>query len=176
MPSNESVKAGLAVAEDKAKLLGLTVGKHTVEPGLYIPRADARSAPELSFEVPNPEATYLVMGIDIDAPFVSMPVLGPILHWIQPGLKAETKDGKTVLTAKEPFVSDYIGPGPPPGSGPHRYCFFLYEQPAGFDGKAHAPPEGAKMGSFARMWFSLDDWEKKVGLGKIIAANYFTSN
>ncbi|GJN82013.1 protease inhibitor (Tfs1) [Purpureocillium lilacinum] len=176
MPSNESVKSGLAVAEDKSKLLGLTVGKHTVEPGLYIPRTEAQSAPELIFEGADPAATYLIMCVDIDAPFVTLPVLGPILHWIQPGLKAEIKDGKSVLTAKEPFVSDYIGPAPPPGSGPHRYCFFLYEQPAGFDGKAHAPADGAKMSNWSRMRFSLDDWEKKAGLGKIIAANYYTSN
>lgn len=43
MPSNESVKSGLAVAEDKSKVLGLSVGKHTVEPGLYIPRAGTHS-------------------------------------------------------------------------------------------------------------------------------------
>lgn len=40
MPSNESVKKGLALIEgDKSKVLGLKVGNHTVEPGQYIPRA-----------------------------------------------------------------------------------------------------------------------------------------
>lgn len=198
MPSNESVKAGLALIEnDKSKVLGVTTGKHVVEPGLYIPRAgkecsvhpshtyqlmlmyftsDAQEAPELTFDVPNPEGTYLVVSLDIDAPFPSFAVLGPILHWIQSGLKPAQKNGKLSLTATDPFVADYIGPGPPPGSAPHRYCFFLYEQPAGFDAKAHAPPDGAKMGVWGRMRYSLDDWERQVNLGPILAANYFTSN
>ncbi|KJZ77692.1 hypothetical protein HIM_02869 [Hirsutella minnesotensis 3608] len=173
MPSNKSVQTGLALIEgDKSKVLGLTVGKHTVEPGQYIPRADAQEAPQLRFQAANPDGTYLIMSLDIDAPFPSLDVLGPALHWIQPGLKA---DG-AALTAREPFVANFVGPAPPPGSAPHRYCFFLYEQPAGFDAKAHAPANGAKMGIWGRMRFSLDDWERKIGLGPILAANYYTSN
>lgn len=40
MPSNEGVKGALAMMEkDKSKILGLTIGKHVVEPGLYVPKA-----------------------------------------------------------------------------------------------------------------------------------------
>ncbi|CAM1508827.1 Fc.00g025660.m01.CDS01 [Cosmosporella sp. VM-42] len=177
MPSNESIQVGLtSIEKDKSKVLGVTIGKHTVEPGLYIPKADAQVAPELSFNVPDPAGTYLVVSLDIDAPFPSFHVLGPALHWIQSGLKPEQKNGKVVLTATDPFVANYVGPGPPPGSAPHRYCFFLYEQPTEFDPKAHAPPNGVKMGIWGRMRYSLDDWEKQVSLGPILAANYFTSN
>lgn len=127
--------------------------------------------------MPNPSATYLAVSLDVDAPFPGWGFLGPILHWIQPGLKLSSDEGgKPVLKATEPFVANYIPPAPPPGSSPHRYCVFLYEQPAGFDGKKHAPPNGEKLGNVARMWYSLDKWEKEVNLGPIIAANYFTSN
>jgi phosphatidylethanolamine-binding protein (PEBP) family uncharacterized protein len=130
----------------------------------------------LSFAVPSPSATYLVIGLDIDAPFPSFDVLGPILHWVQPGLKAEPADGGSVLKATEPFVANYIGPAPPPGSSPHRYVFFLYEQPAGFDGTKYAPKDGKPLGNFSRMWASLDGLEKEYKLGPVLAANYFKSN
>lgn len=183
MPANESVKKALALIEgDKSKVLGLKVGDHAVEtPGQYIPRAEAQSPPLLSFPAPSPSATYLVIGLDIDAPFPSFDVLGPILHWVQPGLKADPStqtDGVTRVPLKtaEPFVADYIGPAPPPGSSPHRYVFFLYEQPAGFDGGKYAPPGGQKLGVWSRMRASLDALEGEYGLGDVVAANYFTSN
>lgn len=122
--------------------------------------------------MPDPSATYLVVALDLDAPFPSFDVLGPILHWIQPGLKVKDNE----LEATEPFVANYIGPAPPPGSSPHRYSFYLYKQPEGFDGKAHAPADGAKLGNLSRMRYSLDEWEKRVNLGEILAANYFNSN
>lgn len=137
--------------------------------------------PALSFAVPDPDGTYMVMGLDLDAPFPSFGILGPVLHWLQPGLKAGHAEGghARALEATGPFVANYLGPGPPPGSAPHRYCFFLYEQPAEFDVEAHAPPDGTKLGNWSslrRMRFSLDDWERRVGLGPILAVNYYTSN
>ena len=128
--------------------------------------------------MPSTTGTYLVIGLDIDAPFPSFGVLGPILHWVQPGLKAETVEpGATpVLKATEPFVANYIGPAPPPGSSPHRYIFFLYEQPEGFDGAKYAPKDGQPLGNLQRRWASLDGLEREYKLGPVLAANYFTSN
>lgn len=115
-------------------------------------------------------------------------MLGPILHWVQPGLKADSSSSSAISTqtdggatpvpleTAEPFVADYIGPAPPPGSSPHRYVFFLYEQPAGFDGGKYAPPGGQKLGVWSRMRASLDALEGEYGLGGVVAANYFTSN
>lgn len=123
--------------------------------------------------MPSPSGTYLVIGLDIDAPFPSFDVLGPILHWVQPGLKAE--EGP-VLKPTQPFVANYIGPAPPPGSSPHRYIFFLYEQPEGFDGAKYAPAGGKPLSNWNRMRASLDDLEREYKLGPIVAVNYFKSN
>lgn len=134
---------------------------------------DAQSPPQLSFTGLDSSKTYLVVSLDIDAPFPSFDVLGPILHWIQPGVKV-TESGTLDTTA--PFVANYIGPAPPPGSSPHRYIFFLYEEPAGFDAKAHAPPNGQKLGNWNRMRYDFDAWAKKINLGSVVAFNYFNSN
>jgi len=194
MPSNRSVKQGLALIEsDPSKVLGLVVGKHEPKPGAFIPKAgnlprnitrkqavkadknsDAQSPPELTFQVPDASNTYMVVALDIDAPFASFDVLGPILHWIQPGLRSTA--GSLALKATEPFVANYIGPAPPPGSGPHRYVFFLYEQPVGFEGKKYAPSNGENLSNWNRMRYSLDAWETEVRLGPVMAVNYFKSN
>lgn len=141
---------------------------------------EAQDEPVVSFAGLNPAAKYIVVCLDLDAPHPSFPVLGPILHWAQPGLQAASsaedahvKDG---LKPSQPFIANYAGPGPPPGSPPHRYCFFLYEQPESFDIKAHAPANGAQMGILPRMRYSLDKWGKAAQLGPIVAANYFVSN
>jgi len=175
MPSNQGVQHALALVEsDPSKTLTLILGKHHPKPGAFIPRADAQSPPDLAFQVPDPLKTYMVVCLDIDAPFASFDVLGPILHWIQPGLRASADSPS--LRATEPFVANYIAPAPPPGSGPHRYCFFLYEQPVGFEGVKYAPPGGVNLSNWHRMRYSLDAWEKKARLKPVVAVNYFTSN
>ncbi|KAJ5921252.1 protease inhibitor (Tfs1) [Penicillium verhagenii] len=175
MPSQKSIQAGLSLIEsDKSKLLGLSVGKHgNVEPGVYIPRADAQSPPKISFPGLSTDKTYFVVSLDIDAPFPSFGVLGPILHWIQPGVKA-SESGELDLSA--PFVANYIGPAPPPGSSPHRYTFYLYEEPAGFDTAKYAPANGQKLGNWTRIRYDLDAWAKEINLGPVLAFNYFFSN
>ncbi|KAI1470556.1 putative protease inhibitor [Daldinia caldariorum] len=183
MPTNNSVKAALSLIEnDKSKILGLSVGKHVnIEPGLHIPKADAQSEPEISFASASPEKTYLIINIDLDAPFASFSVLSPALHWIQSDLKptpAADGNGLTLLKppATAPFIVNYIGPGPPPPCAPHRYLFLLYEQPEGFDAKEYAPARGKPVGISRRIRFDLDAWEKKLKLGPVVAVNYFTSN
>ena len=73
-------------------------------------------------------------------------------------------------------MANFIGPAPPPMSGPHRYTFFLFEQPEGFNGAKFAPAGGKTMGNGSRMWTDMDGWMKKMGLSDPIAVNYFTSN
>jgi phosphatidylethanolamine-binding protein len=199
MPSSQSADAALLLCtKDSSKVLGLTVGSHNVSPGAFIPKAgqshilqpsifnhwqiidhspEAQSPPELSFNVPSPSASYILISIDLDGPFPSFAVLSPILHWIQPCLKAITReDGSAVLQATGSVIANYIGPSPPSGSGPHRYIFCLYEQPEGFEAANYAPPNGKEYGMWSRIRFDLDAWEKGLGLGSAIASNYFLSN
>ncbi|KAI0126699.1 phosphatidylethanolamine-binding protein [Xylariales sp. AK1849] len=174
MPANLTVKEALAASEaDKAKVLQLSYSGKALSAGEYVPRADAQSPPEISWPGASETSTYLIVALDLDAPFPSFGVLGPILHWIQPGVTAAASK---VLTSSGPFVANYIGPAPPPGSSPHRYTFFLYEQPEGFDGSKWAPPKGQTLPNTKRMWYNLDAWEKTAHLGKPLAVGYFKSN
>jgi phosphatidylethanolamine-binding protein len=135
---------------------------------------EATSAPEIAFAVKSPLAKYIVICLDPDGPFPSFNVLSPILHWIQSDFKVAASTD--TLTTTEPFIANYIGPGPPPGSFPHRYVFLLYEQPSDFNSRDHAPPGGKPFGTWARMRWDLPAWEKRAKLDRPVAVGYFTSN
>ena len=120
---------------------------------------------------------YVGICLDLDAPFKSLSFLGPILHWAQPEMTLEgTDDIKTLVATSNPPIAEYAGPGPPPGAAPHRYVFFVYEQPSDFDEKKFAPPPGQTYSVGKRMRFDMDSFAKEAKFGPIIAANYFTSN
>lgn len=96
---------------------------------------------------------------------------------MQAGLKAvPSGSGPASLQSSEPAIASYHGAGPPPGAAPHRYVFFLYEQPADFDAKKYAPADGEEFPRMKRMRWDLDAWAEEVKLGPVLAANYFTSN
>ncbi|KAF2721590.1 PEBP-like protein [Polychaeton citri CBS 116435] len=174
MPTNDSVKRALdALEKDKSKMLGVAIDGKLISTAQYFPRAEAQTAPQISFAVPDPSATYMVVSLDLDAPFPSWSGLGPILHWIQPGFKAGPDN---LLVSSDAFVADYIGPAPPPGSSPHRYVFYLFTQPSSFDGPKYAPADGKPMGVWGRIRFDFDDWIRKAQLGEPLASNYFLSN
>ena len=139
----------------------------------------AQSAPELSLDGPN-KGPYVVVQLDLDAPFINFAILGPILHWIQPDLSpsaGEANTNKPLQAPEKSYVADYVGPGPPPMSGPHRYLFLLYEQPEGFDGKKHGQPKGGKaFPMMKRMRYDFDTLVREAKLGEIVAANWFVSN
>jgi phosphatidylethanolamine-binding protein len=120
----------------------------------------------------NKDTTYVLISLDLDAPFPSFSILGPILHKLRPNMKAcENGD----LKSETPPIAEYIGPAPPPGSGPHRYAFFLYEQPATFDARKFAAPNGKDFPVTKRMFYGLDAFEREAKVGKILACNYFRS-
>jgi phosphatidylethanolamine-binding protein (PEBP) family uncharacterized protein len=136
-------------------------------------RPDAQEPPKLSFAGADPNTKYVIVSLDIDAPFPSFGILGPILHWIQSDVKVT---GSSSLEYDAPFVANYIGPAPPPGSSPHRYIFFLYGQPEDFDLNDHAPADGKKLANMSRMRYDLDAWAEQIKLGPLVAFNYFLSN
>lgn len=145
---------------------------------------DAQCAPSLSLAGPNmsPLARYIAIGLDLDAPFPTLALLSPILHWVQadyqlvPSLPNRMATNAGLLESSSPFVADYVGPAPPPGSYPHRYMFLLYEQPENCNIQEQAPPGGKPLGNWMRMRFDLHKWEIKNGLGNPVAMNYFLSN
>ncbi|KAK3318706.1 phosphatidylethanolamine-binding protein [Apodospora peruviana] len=132
---------------------------------------------------------YLVVTLDLDAPFPSFPILGPILHGIQADLTLATEnlDPDDEFIPLEPAeedwstgsaVVDYMGPAPPGPSAPHRYVFMLWEQPgelttARICEEMGLPEDGDDVSMFSRVRWDQEGFERKLGLERVVAGNYF---
>ncbi|GKZ25498.1 hypothetical protein AbraIFM66951_001037 [Aspergillus brasiliensis] len=177
MPTSFNVDRALTIIRNEyRKVLGLTFSNHYIYPGQFVDKRDAAHPPRMSFPRLKANGTYLVVCLDLDAPYPSCNVLGPMCHWIQSGLEPIMSDnGHFFLRVGAPYIANYVGPNPLFGSGPHRFLFILYEQPAGFSMTRSAPCGGKKMGLLARTRFDLDSWARSIGLGPVVGANYFLS-
>ena len=59
-----------------------------------------------------------------------------------PGIPLKSSD---LDIASSTILMDYVGPSPPPGTGPHRYVLVLFQQPPGGKIDFHQlPPSRAK--------------------------------
>ncbi|KAL4877749.1 phosphatidylethanolamine-binding protein [Aspergillus karnatakaensis] len=149
--------------------LALRIGTQDITPGAKIAKNDTTQTPTLSAPADLLEGTYAVISLDIDAPFRSWNVLSPIVHWIQTDLTSNSKD--LGLESSGVPVVPWLPAGPPPGAAPHRYLFLLYRQ-----GELMEKQEGASLTRLQRMRFDVDGMVGRLGLGEIVAVNYFVAN
>ncbi|KAI9726775.1 MAG: hypothetical protein M1828_000631 [Chrysothrix sp. TS-e1954] len=186
-PHVEALVTELEAGGGGGKLLDVRFegGQSITEPGVQLAKADTQTIPTLSKPGLSTSKRYVAVCLDLDPPFPSFPIAGPIVHWIQPSLTASSTGE---LSGSEPPIAHYRGPGPPPISAPHRYVFMLYEQPDGFDVEAlryREKSEGEQGAGKTReitMWERVrwrhDLWERKAGLGKegVVAGNVYVCN
>ncbi|KAJ7604729.1 PEBP-like protein [Mycena polygramma] len=83
------------------------------------------------------EARYTVTMFDPDAPSAAQPTSSQFRHWVITGL-SPTGDPTAPALQTTPAANAYRPPGPPKGSGIHRYTFALFREPPNF-----SLPEGA---------------------------------
>lgn len=107
---------------------------------------------------------YTVCMTDPDAPSRKEPTYREWHHWLVgnvPGNKIS--EGET--------LSEYVGSGPPPDTGLHRYVFLIYEQP---DGKINfSEPRLTNRSGDNRGGFSIRKFAEKYKLGDPIAGNLY---
>ena len=79
-----------------------------------------KDEPEVTWEADS-DANYTLLMTDPDAPNRQSKAFGEVRHWLVvniPGNKVA--DGKVLY--------EYVGSGPPEGSGLHRYIFLVFKQ------------------------------------------------
>ncbi|KAF9045780.1 PEBP-like protein, partial [Hymenopellis radicata] len=144
-------------------------------------REDTLDEPEINFTPmqnvlgATEEPTYTLVMTDPDAPSRAEPKYRQFRHWVITGLKSpalgSSETANLVAVKTKPSTTPYRPPGPPPGTGYHRYTFILFEEPAG----GLTIPEGAvEHGAELeqrRKW-SAFEFGKKYGL-TLVGANYF---
>ncbi|RWA10050.1 hypothetical protein EKO27_g5046, partial [Xylaria grammica] len=79
------------------------------------------------------------------------------------------------LEGASEWLVPYLPPGPPKPSSAHRYVFLVFEQPQGLDAdKVRSLLKLApEVKLTARLWWNQETSEKKLGLGEVLAGNYF---
>ncbi|XP_050552662.1 protein D3-like [Spodoptera frugiperda] len=108
---------------------------------------------------------YTLMMIDPDAPTRQAPTYRSWLHWLVvniPGIYIPNR-GDTLV--------EYVGAGPPNGTGLHRYVFLVYEQPGLME--FTGAPVSSNRTSANRVSFSAVDFAKKFNLEDPIAGDFF---
>lgn len=184
----QTIQTALAAAKT-TKTLRIHYPDVTVEEaGTNVSIAGAKPTPTLSIatSVLKPSTKYILVSIDLDAPFPSFAFMSPILHGLDMDLIAGTSEGadgfvplqrgqKKEKEEEEEWMVPYRGPGPPRPSTAHRYVFLVFEQPAALDAaKVRALLGwGPEVGLWPRVRWDADAFEKKLGLAAPVAANYY---
>jgi len=111
----------------------------------------------------EPNALYTLCLTDPDAPSRAAPKYREWHHWLVvniPGCEV----------GKGEVLSEYVGSGPPKGTGLHRYVFLAYKQPG------RLTPDEKKLTNRSgegRGQFKIRNFAKKYNLGDPIAANLY---
>merc|ERR1711941_44433 len=98
--------------------------------------------------------------VDPDAPSRDDPKFGEWRHWLVTNIPGSQVNKGTVL-------APYMGPGPPPGTGHHRYVFVVFKQ------KDQVPHEVMHNEGKGRANFKVEQWAHKHGMTEPLAASYF---
>jgi phosphatidylethanolamine-binding protein (PEBP) family uncharacterized protein len=151
------------VIDDITKsVVEVSYGTHKVDMGNILTPTIAQNPPTVSWNADSNKMYALIM-TDPDAPSRKDPKFREWHHWLVVNIRGGDVANGEVL-------SDYIGAGPPEGTGLHRYVFLVYEQPSQltFDEKKLTNRSGDGRGKF-----SARNFAKKHNLGAPVAGNFF---
>ncbi|EHA56951.1 hypothetical protein MGG_06844 [Pyricularia oryzae 70-15] len=148
-----------------------------VDPGTMFGGNVARNQPQLAVDptkfrsLADYTGQYVVIMIDPDAPSPDNPIRRSILHWLASGITQTLGggsgriSGQRSLTNSTPATVPYAAPGPPPSSSAHRYFFYIWQQPPGFQVPSSFNPNN-------RANFDIENFVRETNLGAPAAANY----
>ncbi|KIY47891.1 PEBP-like protein [Fistulina hepatica ATCC 64428] len=138
-------------------------------PGQVVQLALTADEPQISITFANDSgnALYTLAMLDPDAPSRADPKFRSWRHWVITGLKP----GKPYAIRTKPATTPYRAPKPPPGSGLHRYAFFLFREPeSSFTISVGAAEYGDTLEQ-RRKW-NATEFAKKYGL-QLVGVTYF---
>ncbi|CDW60800.1 OV 16 antigen [Trichuris trichiura] len=135
----------------------------SAELGNVLKPTQVKDPPEVHWESDSSSLHTLIV-TDPDAPSRSSPRFREWHHWLVvniPGNKVA--QGET--------LSEYIGAGPPKGTGLHRYVFLVYKQQGRINDREHGHLTN-RSGSGRGGW-SASKFAKKHNLGDPVAGNLY---
>ncbi|KRZ77496.1 Dedicator of cytokinesis protein 1 [Trichinella papuae] len=131
--------------------------------GNVLTPTQVKEPPSLKW-VATPGALYTMVMTDPDAPSRQNPKFREWHHWLVANIPGcEINKGEV--------LSDYIGSGPPQGTGLHRYVFLVYQQKSNLTDKEHGHLTNRSGNN--RGGFSIRKFAAKHDLGAPIAGNFY---
>jgi len=107
------------------------------KPGLTLDRELTVKQPKIKIHplfAPEGDFTYTLVVTDPDAPSREDPKFREFRHWVVSDLKLPVVHASdvrgTYVTTSGNAITPWYPPEPPAGSGPHRYVFLLFREPA----------------------------------------------
>uniref|UniRef100_A0AC35UC03 Phosphatidylethanolamine-binding protein n=1 Tax=Rhabditophanes sp. KR3021 TaxID=114890 RepID=A0AC35UC03_9BILA len=135
----------------------------TAELGNELTPTQVQNVPTIGYEGER-DALYTLSFIDPDAPSRLDSTMGPINHWLVVNIP-----GNDVASGE--VVTEFIGSGPPEGTGLHRYIFLLYKQQGKIDVSTEI--KATKYSRDGRIKWDNDAFAAKYHLGNAIAGNFY---
>lgn len=126
---------------------------------------EVKTTPTVNW-TPENSTYYTLAMVDPDAPSRADPKFREVKHWLVGNiLENDISTGDV--------IAEYVGSGPPKGTGLHRYVFLLYKQ----GGKLEFgdEPKTASTSRANRLSFSIRKFAEKYSLGQPIAGNFYVA-
>lgn len=162
------VPVPIPVFEPTAVLTANFQGLGDITPGQLVSKDQVTNSPNLTLTPANSTITfdgnYTIAMID---PGVvgSDQSQGQNRHWL---VNSATIVGNKVNFDGATTITQYAGPAPPAGSGPHRYTIVIYTQGANF-----TPPQNLSSLVPGVELFDFPGYVKSTNLGPLVAGIYY---
>jgi phosphatidylethanolamine-binding protein len=117
---------------------------------------------------------FVIALVDPDAPTPEDPTVAQVRHFVGGDfiISSVQSSGTARLTNLSAALAEYVSPGPPDGSAPHRYTVLLYKQPLNFPQTAPSLINSSTTVE-AIINFNLSNFVEVTGLGEPIAGSFF---
>ena len=144
--------------------------------GNSIPVSAVQSRPVFTFRNLNvlssadsKDSIFTLILTDPDAKSRAKPKMSEMCHWIITNLTASAHDPSELTSLELGELVEYLPPGPPPKTGPHRYVFVLLKgkKASGLKAPAERPHWG-----YGKKRHGIRDWASENDL-KVVGANFF---
>jgi len=147
-------------------------GVGAVSPGQNLTKDQVASTPLITIVPANSsvslQGNYTLVMADADVVGTNES-LGQTRHWLVNGVTLTGSNSSlNASTADGVAVTEYAGPAPAAGSGPHRYVILLLPQPSTF-----SPPANLTQPNVGVSVFVLTDYISTSNLGAPVAGMYF---
>ncbi|XP_022914164.2 protein D3-like [Onthophagus taurus] len=144
------------------KLIITYSGGEEVNLGEELTPTQVKDPPTIKFE-PEQDVYYTLAMVDPDAPSRDNHTFREVNHWLIGNILNGNFENADTIT-------EYLGSGPPKGTGLHRYIFLLFKQKEKF---TFDEPRTEKLSRSHRLNFNLRKFIKKYDLGEAIAGNFY---